>query len=38
MKKVGVTRESECYKLKMTISEASINSDTHRLQYINVDR
>jgi hypothetical protein len=35
---LNVTCEEECYKLEMTISEASIRDDTRRPQYIDVDR
>jgi hypothetical protein len=38
MTRVNVTREEECYKLEITISETGIRDDTWRPQYIDVDR
>jgi hypothetical protein len=38
MTRMNVTREAECYKLEITISESSINKDTQRLWYIDMDR
>jgi hypothetical protein len=38
MTRLDVTREAECYKLEMTISEASINKDTQRPRYVDMDR
>jgi hypothetical protein len=35
---LNVTYEEECYKLEMTISEASMRDDTRRPRYIDVDR
>jgi hypothetical protein len=37
MTKMNATHEEDCYKLEMTISEASINEDTQRLRYIGLD-
>jgi hypothetical protein len=36
--RVTITREEECYRLEMTVSETSIKDDTKRLYYIDVDR
>jgi hypothetical protein len=38
MTRVNVTYEEECYKLEIIISKASINDETRRLQYIDVER
>jgi hypothetical protein len=38
MKKVNLTREEECYKIEITISEESRDEYTWRLEYIDVDR
>jgi hypothetical protein len=38
MTKVNTTREEECYKLEMTLSETSIKDDTQRPQYVGLDR
>jgi hypothetical protein len=38
MTRVGVTREEECYRLEMTISETNKKYNTRRPQCINVDR
>jgi hypothetical protein len=38
MTRVNVTCEEEYYKLEMTISEGSVQDDTRRIRYIDVDR
>jgi hypothetical protein len=38
MTRVNATREEECYKLEITLSEVSINKYTRRLQYIDLGR
>jgi hypothetical protein len=38
MERVNVTREEECYKLEVTISETSIKYDTLRPRYINANK
>jgi hypothetical protein len=37
MTKMNVTREEECYKLEMTLSETSIKDDTRRPWYIDIN-
>jgi hypothetical protein len=38
MTSLNMTHEAECYKLEITISEGSINENTWRLRYIDLDR
>jgi hypothetical protein len=38
MTSLNTTCEAECYKLEMTISEASVNGDTQRPWHIDSDR
>jgi hypothetical protein len=38
MKRMNTTREGECYKLEMTISEGSMKDDTWRPYYIAMNR
>jgi hypothetical protein len=38
MTSMNITRVEECYKLEMTISEASMNWYIQRLRYIGLDR
>jgi hypothetical protein len=38
MTSVNVTREEECYKLDITISETNVKNDTQKPQYIDMDR
>jgi hypothetical protein len=38
MTRVNVIRETKCYRLEMTISEASVKDDTQRPRYIGLNR
>jgi hypothetical protein len=36
--RMNATREEECYKLEITIYEGSVDEDTQRIQYLDMDR